>query len=37
MPAVNPEILLWARETAGMTLHDAVVKVGIGDARASQL
>ena len=33
MPAVNPEILLWARETAGMTLHDAVVKVGIGDAR----
>ena len=33
MPAVNPEILLWARETAGLTLHDAVVKVGIGDAR----
>ena len=33
MLAVNPEILLWARETAGMTLHDAVVKVGIGDAR----
>ena len=33
MPAVNPEILFWARETAGLTLHDAVVKVGIGDAR----
>ena len=33
MPTVNPEILLWARETAGLTLHDAVVKVGIGDAR----
>ena len=33
MLAVNPEILLWARETAGLTLHDAVVKVGIGDVR----
>lgn len=33
MPAVNPEILLWARETAGLTLHDAVARVGIGDAR----
>ncbi len=33
MPAVNPEILVWARETAGLTLQDAVAKVGIGDAR----
>ena len=33
MPAVNPEILVWARETAGLTLQDAAVKVGIRDAR----
>lgn len=33
MPPVNPEILVWARETASMTLHDAVIKVGIRDAR----
>ncbi len=33
MPAVNPEILVWARKTAGLTLEDAVAKVGIGDAR----
>ena len=33
MPAVNPEILAWARESAGLTLQDAVSKVGIGDAR----
>ena len=33
MPAVNPEILVWARETAGLTLEDAVAKVGIRDAR----
>ena len=33
MPAVNPEILVWARETAGLTLQDAVTKVGIRDAR----
>ncbi len=33
MSAVNPEILVWARKTAGLTLQDAVVKVGIGDAR----
>ena len=32
MPSVNPEILVWARETAGLTLQDAVVKVGIRDA-----
>ncbi len=33
MPEVNPEILVWARETAGLTLQEAVAKVGIGDAR----
>ena len=33
MPAVNPEILVWARKTAGLTLQGAVAKVGIGDAR----
>lgn len=33
MPAVNPEILVWARETAGLTLQDAAAKVGIRDAR----
>ena len=33
MPAVNPEILAWARETAGLTLQDAVAKIGIRDAR----
>ena len=33
MPAVNPEILVWARETAGLTLDEAVAKVGIRDAR----
>ena len=33
MPAVNPEILVWARKTAGLTPQDAVAKVGIRDAR----
>ena len=33
MPAVNPEILVWARQTAGLTLQDAVAKVGIRAAR----
>ena len=33
MPAVNPEILVWARKTAGLTLQAAVAKVGIRDAR----
>ena len=33
MPAVNPKILLWARETAGLTRQDAVAKIGIEDAR----
>lgn len=33
MPRVNPEILKWARETAGLTLEDAADKFGINDAR----
>ena len=33
MPAVNPAILVWARKTAGLTLQDAVAKVGIREAR----
>ena len=33
MPAVNPEILVWARKTASLTLQDAVARVGIRDAR----
>jgi Zn-dependent peptidase ImmA (M78 family) len=33
MPRVNPEILVWARETAGLTPDDAVRKLGIRDAR----
>ena len=33
MPAVNPEILVWARKTAGLTLDDAARRVGIRDAR----
>ncbi len=32
MPAVNPDILVWARETAGLSLQDAVARVGIRDA-----
>jgi Zn-dependent peptidase ImmA (M78 family) len=33
MVQVNPEILKWARETAGLNLSDAVQKLGINDAR----
>jgi Zn-dependent peptidase ImmA (M78 family)/transcriptional regulator with XRE-family HTH domain len=33
MPAVNPEILKWARETAGLSLAKAAHAVGIKDAR----
>jgi len=32
MPTVNPDILVWARETAGLTLQGAVTKIGIKDA-----
>ena len=33
MTMVNPDILVWARETAGLTPADAVKKLGIPDAR----
>lgn len=33
MPIVNPDILVWARTTAGLTLDDAARKIGITDAR----
>lgn len=33
MPKVNPSILRWARETAGLNLEDAAERVGLGDAR----
>lgn len=33
MPAIAPDILTWARETAGFTPEEAVRKLGIRDAR----
>lgn len=33
MPDVNPDILRWARETAGLSLEEAGAAVGIGPAR----
>ena len=33
MPKVTPEILVWARETAGLTRQEAVSKIGIGDSQ----
>ena len=33
MPEINPEILTWARETAGLTREDAATKLGFRDAR----
>ncbi len=33
MPRVNPEILRWARETAGLSLSEATSKLGIREAR----
>ncbi|WP_299749779.1 XRE family transcriptional regulator [uncultured Tateyamaria sp.] len=33
MPSVNPDILRWARETAGLSLEEAVEKLGINAAR----
>ena len=35
MPQVNPDILRWARESAGLTLEDAVAKLSIKDARGT--
>jgi Zn-dependent peptidase ImmA (M78 family) len=33
MPRVNPHILRWARETAGLSIEDAAAKLDIGEAR----
>lgn len=33
MPSVNPDILKWARETAGLSIEDAAAKLDIGAAR----
>ncbi len=33
MPAINPDILSWARETAGLSLDEAADKLDIGTAR----
>lgn len=33
MPNVNPEILIWARETAGLTSEEAAGKLGFQDSR----
>lgn len=35
MVAVNPEILKWARETAGLELHEAAKKLGFQDSKKS--
>lgn len=34
MPQVNPDIIRWARETAGLSLDEAVRKLGIADLQA---
>jgi len=33
MPKVNPDILIWARETAGLNLDEAAKAIGLGPAR----
>ncbi len=33
MPRINPAILVWARETAGLTQEAAIEKLGLGEAR----
>ena len=35
MPRVNPEIIVWARETAGFTQEQAARKLGFQDSRRS--
>ena len=35
MPRVNPEIMVWARETAGLTQEEAAKKLGFQDSRRS--
>ena len=37
MPKVNPEILVWARETAALSIADAARKIGRTDQRLSAL
>ena len=34
MPAVNPGILIWARETAGLELNEAAKKLGFQDSKS---
>lgn len=34
MTAVNPNILVWARETAGFTLGQAAAAIGIKDGKS---
>ena len=33
MPKVNPDIMRWARETAGLTLEEAAAKLKLNQAR----
>jgi Zn-dependent peptidase ImmA (M78 family) len=33
MPAINPKILVWARETAGFTLSQAAAAIGVKDGK----
>ena len=35
MPRVNPEIIVWARETAGLTVADAATRVGFSGSQQS--
>ena len=35
MPRVNPAIMVWARETAGLTQEDAATKLGFQDSSRS--
>ena len=35
MPSVSPEIMIWARETAGLTLEEAAKKLGFQSSRRS--
>ena len=35
MPSVNPDILRWARETAGLSLDDAAAKLDLREARGT--
>ena len=36
MPRINPEILSWARETAGLDFAEAAHKVSLGSARGME-